>query len=213
VVAAADFGRVSVDTREKIMAVAERLFAEKNFLQVSIRDIVKEAGVNLGAINYHFGSKEELIFSIIQRRIHAVNDERLRRLSALEESGSYAVSDVIRAFMEPPFELAKELSSDQCFARLFGQINAGLDPALKQRIYAEFEPTIRQFLIVLKSTVPALSPEKLKRYMFFSIGSMAFTLMNSSIPNSLEVQASSEPELTVLCEELVQFVCAGLTHG
>ena len=48
-------------TRACILDVAEDLFAEQGFDRVSIRDITKQARVNLAAINYHFGGKEDLI--------------------------------------------------------------------------------------------------------------------------------------------------------
>ena len=46
--------------KERILDVAERLFADFGFPVTSLRDITREAGVNLAAVNYHFGSKEAL---------------------------------------------------------------------------------------------------------------------------------------------------------
>lgn len=54
-----------VGTKEKILEIAAELFAEKGFDGVSIRDITKAAGANLGAVTYHFGSKEGLFGEII----------------------------------------------------------------------------------------------------------------------------------------------------
>src|SRR6478735_4940477 len=48
-------------TRSAILAAAERLYADRGFGDVTLRDIVAEANVNLAAVNYHFGSKDELI--------------------------------------------------------------------------------------------------------------------------------------------------------
>jgi AcrR family transcriptional regulator len=49
------------DTKKRILDAAERLFAREGFHSTSLRMLTKEAGVNLAAVNYHFGSKEELI--------------------------------------------------------------------------------------------------------------------------------------------------------
>jgi AcrR family transcriptional regulator len=46
----------SDQTRSAILAAAERLYADRGFGDVTLRDIVAEAGVNLAAVNYHFGS-------------------------------------------------------------------------------------------------------------------------------------------------------------
>ena len=49
------------ETREKILDAAEALFAEHGFEGASMRMITARAGVNLAAVNYHFGSKENLL--------------------------------------------------------------------------------------------------------------------------------------------------------
>ena len=45
------------DTKSRLLRVAERLFAEHGFDGVSVRQLTAAAGVNLAAVNYHFGSK------------------------------------------------------------------------------------------------------------------------------------------------------------
>jgi len=52
-------------TRQRILVVAERLFAERGIGFVSVRDITTEARANTAAINYHFGSKDGLLEAII----------------------------------------------------------------------------------------------------------------------------------------------------
>ena len=62
-------GQVSENTtRERILDVAERLFAERGFDATSLRNITTDAAVNLAAVNYHFGSKDELILAALKRR-------------------------------------------------------------------------------------------------------------------------------------------------
>ena len=53
-----------MDTKEKILDAAERLFAEHGFASTSMRDITTEADVNLAAVNYHFGSKLALLQAV-----------------------------------------------------------------------------------------------------------------------------------------------------
>ena len=60
----------NTDTKTKILDVAEKLFAEVGIHATSIRKIVKEAGVNVASLHYHFGSKEAVIHQIITRRLH-----------------------------------------------------------------------------------------------------------------------------------------------
>lgn len=80
-------------TRALILDAAERLYAERGFGEVTLRDIVAAAGVNLAAVNYHFGSKDELIAELFVTRGIATNRERLAELKAAEEAGN-GVADV-----------------------------------------------------------------------------------------------------------------------
>src|SRR6201996_8625434 len=93
----------SDQTRTAILAAAERLYADRGFGDVTLRDIVAEANVNLAAVNYHFGSKDELIAELFVTRSLALNRERLRELRAAEDRGNgrTSVSEVLRALVAP----------------------------------------------------------------------------------------------------------------
>ncbi|WP_315737572.1 MULTISPECIES: TetR/AcrR family transcriptional regulator [unclassified Bradyrhizobium] len=90
-------------TRTAILIAAERLYAERGFSDVTLRDIVAEANVNLAAVNYHFGSKDELIAELFVTRSIALNRERLRELRAAEDAGGGRadISDILRALVGP----------------------------------------------------------------------------------------------------------------
>jgi AcrR family transcriptional regulator len=74
-------------TRAAILRAAERLYADRGFADVTLRDIVAAADVNLAAVNYHFGSKDELIAELFVTRSLATNRERLNELKAAETAG------------------------------------------------------------------------------------------------------------------------------
>ena len=79
---------MATDTKKRILDTAEGLFAEHGFPATSMRDITNAAGVNLAAINYHFGSKESLLIAVLQRRTLPINIARLSRLDALEAAAA-----------------------------------------------------------------------------------------------------------------------------
>ena len=92
------------DTKTRILDVAEELFGEQGLDRVSIRDITKKAQVNLAAIYYHFGSKEDLIAAVFERRVVPVNEARLAALDAVEKAaGKKApkLEDILEAFIRP----------------------------------------------------------------------------------------------------------------
>src|SRR5438067_208004 len=74
----------SLGTKSRILDAAERLFLEHGFEATSLRQLTAAAGVNLAAVNYHFGSKEELFQAVLTRRLDPVNQERIDLLTKLE---------------------------------------------------------------------------------------------------------------------------------
>src|SRR5579864_1696479 len=96
-----------IDTKQRILDTAERLIAEQGYAATSLRHIIGEAGVNLAAVHYHFGSKEDLLDELILRKAAAVNGERLALLERFEAQaggGAVAVEKVLAAFFEPMIE-------------------------------------------------------------------------------------------------------------
>ena len=93
----------SDQTRSAILAAAERLYADRGFGDVTLRDIVAEANVNLAAVNYHFGSKDELIAELFVTRSIQTNRERLNELKLAEEKGSgrASIEEILRALVGP----------------------------------------------------------------------------------------------------------------
>src|SRR5271168_2554371 len=91
-------------TKAQVLTAAERLFALNGLRNVSVRDITAEAGVNLASVNYHFGSKDALLFEIFRRRTAELNRERARMLHEASDraGGKPAVREILRALFEPP---------------------------------------------------------------------------------------------------------------
>ena len=77
-----------VATKDRILDAAESLFMEHGFEATSLRSITAAAGVNLAAVNYHFGSKEELFQAVLTRRLDPMNQERVDLLTALEREAA-----------------------------------------------------------------------------------------------------------------------------
>src|SRR5499427_5778412 len=79
-----------VATKDRILDAAEALFMEHGFEATSLRSITAAAGVNLAAVNYHFGSKEELFQAVLTRRLDPMNQERVDLLTRLENEAAPA---------------------------------------------------------------------------------------------------------------------------
>ena len=77
-----------IDTRLRILDAAELLFTQHGFEGTTLRQITGAAEVNLAAVNYHFGSKEELIREVFRRRLTWLNQQRLQELDRLEAAAA-----------------------------------------------------------------------------------------------------------------------------
>src|SRR4051794_38249855 len=95
-------------TKAAVFNAAERLFALHGFQNVSVRDITAEAHVNLASVNYHFGSKDALLFEIFRRRTSELNRERARMLheANARHDGKPPVRDILEAYFAPPLRWA-----------------------------------------------------------------------------------------------------------
>src|SRR6185436_7582103 len=113
-----------INTKQKILSTAERLFAQKGYTATSMRQIISKAGVNLAAIHYHFGSKEELLDELVQRKAVPVNTERLALLEAAKRAANgqpLQVEEILEALFRP---MATVASQNDQFVRLMGRLYA-----------------------------------------------------------------------------------------
>ncbi len=94
------------DIKERILNAAERIFEEQGLEAVSLRAVTSEAGVNIAAVNYHFGSKAALLKAMTQRFFTSVNAEQLQRLAVLEgRERGVTVTELLLAYAAPIFAL------------------------------------------------------------------------------------------------------------
>src|SRR4051812_7971189 len=133
-----------IATRSRILDVAEDLFGERGLDRVSIRDITRKANVNLAAINYHFGSKKDLIAAVFERRVVPVNKARLAALDVVEKAaGKRApkLEDILEAFIRPAIpSSAEDATGGAAFSKLFGRCLSEPSPDVEALLKKQFEP-------------------------------------------------------------------------
>jgi AcrR family transcriptional regulator len=162
------------ETQERILDTAERLIGEQGYDSTSLRQIIAEAGVNLAAVHYHFGSKEELLDAVVMRKVGPVNEARLAELDKVEReagNGRLDVEKVLGAFFYPTAAVA---GRNPQFVRLMGRIHA--EGMMSQLVQKHFRPTTGRFLAALRRALPELPPEELMWRVHFMVGAMAHTM-------------------------------------
>ncbi|HWW47491.1 MAG TPA: TetR/AcrR family transcriptional regulator [Xanthobacteraceae bacterium] len=145
-------------TRLAILTAAERLYADHSFGDVTLRDIVSEAQVNLAAVNYHFGSKDELIAELYVSRSIALNRERLAELKAAEEAGNgrAEIRDVIRALVGPPLRGCLDPDRQRsAAARFMIRASAESVPVIR-KIKTREIGHLRQFAEAMQRSLPEM---------------------------------------------------------
>ena len=192
------------DTKEKILDTAERLIGEQGYSATSLRHIIAQAGVNLAAVHYHFGSKEDLLDAVVARKAAPVNDARLAWLERVEAeagNGPLQVERVLESFFLPTVEVAIR---NPGFVRLMGQMLAeGMLPRIVEK---HFQPTGLRFVGALRRAVPELPQEELMWRIHFMVGAMAHTMCRAPIfPELAGDVTNMEPRL----KRLVTFLAAG----
>ena len=188
------------ETREKILDAAEFLFGQSGYAATSLRHIIAEAGVNLAAIHYHFGSKQDLLDQVILRKVGKVNESRLRMLEQFEAEaapGTVSVEKVLEAFIAPAILIEKSPE----FIKLMGRVHTeGLMPEIARR---HFQPLIDRFFSALRLAMPDASPEELVWKSHFALGAMAHTL---TVRPAVRTAPESASEVV---RRLVSFLSAG----
>ena len=177
---------VITNTRERVLDVAEQLFAQRGLDAVSIRDITSAASVNLGAINYHFRTKEKLISEVIARRIHPLTNERLCALERLERAGGNP-PPTLEAVLEVIFRPAVEQSMDPkrggtTFGKLMARCLVEPHPAVEAVLRTDFDEVVKRFDTALMRVMPELTAEDVFWRMHLLIGALHQSLLMMDRP-------------------------------
>ncbi len=170
------------DTKTKIIKSAEELFAIDGFHHTSLRTITAKAGVNLAAVNYHFGSKEALLEAIFDQHLGPLNDIRIERMEEVaaraEKSGQQPeVEEVLRCFIEPTLALLHNDSGSGHFRMLVGRSFSDPDQTVRQLFLGKIRAVLELLLDLLCQALPHRSREAVSLKLHFALGAMSHTLI------------------------------------
>ncbi|HVM98865.1 MAG TPA: TetR/AcrR family transcriptional regulator [Caulobacteraceae bacterium] len=158
-------------TKAQVLAAAERLFALNGFQNVSVRDITAEAGVNLASVNYHFGSKDQLLFEIFRRRTAELNRDRARMLHETTDKhdGKPPVREILRALFEPPMRWSRPDSERRISVQFIIRARSEGTEAMREVLRTDVSH-LRRFADALMAARPELPPEDVYWRLHFCLG-------------------------------------------
>jgi AcrR family transcriptional regulator len=204
------------ETNERILDVAEALFMEHGFEATSLRAITAAADVNLAAVNYHFGSKEELFQSVLTRRLDPMNQRRLELLTRFEAEVApkpLPCDRILSALLIPALKLARDPQrGGSNFLRLLGRAYADPAPFIRRLLSEQYAEMITRFKSAFARALPHLPRKELSWRLHFIMGALSYTLAGT---DALKLIAELNPHETtndeILLRRLGPFLLAGLT--
>lgn len=200
----------TIDTKTQILDVAERLIAERGFSATTLRNIVSEADVNLAAVHYHFGSKEELLRAVVHRMAAPIIKRQLEMLNRLKaKTDAPSVEDILTVFLTPPFELiAGDERNGMLRARFMGRCQSEPEP-VQSIARGEFSSSLEPFLDILQRVLPEQSRSQLDWKMDLVVASLIRVQIKAGTPNAL-LKSGKPQDIQATISKLVTFLAGGM---
>lgn len=197
-------------TRERILDVAERLFASAGFDAVSMRQVGTEADVPFALVSYHFGSKLGLYKAVFKRRSGVITIQRIDQLRGIRLDGDIRdnLMQISKALVEPLLFL-QESESGRIFTQLLAR--EVQDPVEGGRGIVEeyFDPIAVVTIDLLRRVVPTVPEDRLYWAYTFAVGTLSTNLARTGRIERLSggLCHADQPDLI---ERLDHYIAGGL---
>ena len=196
-------------TKDRILGAAEELFAQFGFAGTSLRQVTSRADVNIAAVNYHFGSKENLVNEVFRRRMDEMSAQRLSQLRSAVAQSPCELEAVLGAFVAPALALAQDRHGGGAFIRVIARAYAEKNDSLRRFLSDQYGHVLREFAKAIAGCVPALSKEELYWRLDFLSGALTYAMADFGMikrPSGVSEAAHRERA----ARELIRFAAAGL---
>jgi len=202
-----------LDTRERLIHVAIRLFAERGIDGVSTRDITTAANANSAAIGYHFGSKENLVRAVFQSLAGPMNRTRLDALAAYERTvgpdAPLEIEEVARCLIEPALRAASNPNLDAHYVGRLLALARTLPASWITQVLAEqYDEVFERFVSAFQRALSNESYETVCWRYDFLVGSVlhAVSYFDGRSRIGRVTQGRCDPnDVDSVIQELIQF--------
>ena len=195
-------------TKQRILGAAEELFARHGFAGASLRQVTSAAHVNLAAVNYHFGSKENLINEVFRRRLDSLNSERLTALAQARAKPHYGLEDTLDAFVRPALALTGNDQGGAAFVRVLARAYAEQNDRLRKFLHDNYSHVLKEFVADFGRFLPTLDKQEL--YWRVDIVSGALTYAMADFGVIKRRGGTDQQHRDLAAQHLVKFAAAGL---
>jgi AcrR family transcriptional regulator len=196
-------------TKDRILGAAEELFAQHGFGGTSLRQVTSRADVNIAAVNYHFGSKENLINEVFRRRMDEMSRRRLELLAEARNASPGALEPLLAAFIEPALALARDRQGGVAFIRVIARAYAEKNDGLRKILSEQYGHVLREFAKAIAECVPQLDKEQLYWRLDFLAGALSYAMSEFGLIKR-PATVSEVAHRKRAAEELIRFAAAGI---
>jgi len=203
---------LSMSTKNKILDAAENLFADKGFNGTSLREITSQAEVNLAAVNYHFGSKKELIKAVMSRYMNELSPRLELALTQVCDTDSPSLIDVFSAFIDPLLSLNEfKDNGTSNFLQLLGRGYTDSQGFLRWFLTTQYPEVIDNFVLAVQKAYPELTAEEMFWRLHFTMGTVVFTMSSSdALIDIAKSDFERNLQISDVIRNVIPYVAAGV---
>lgn len=197
-------------SRQKLLASAEKLFAERGFNGVSVRDVAGAAGVNSALVAYYFGNKCGLLSAVYLRHCKPLNQERMRLLREYNRApGGPALEQILEAFLRPALAISPGSDGQSEFTRLRAILSGENSTLLEEVIKENFDRPAQLFIDALAHCLTHLRREDVFWRFHFMLGTLYHTGTHAFRLRSLSGGSCDPCGAEDCLRQLIPFLAAG----
>lgn len=209
----------SPGNEEKILDVAEELFAVQGIHSVSMREVARLAEVDAALPAYYFGNKSGLLESVFKRRAEALNDDKLLALAEYEQAAgkNLAIEGAIEAYIRPIIQ--RSIDGGVGWKRYFNltaQMNyvTGWDADEVAQLSSEiicryFDPVVLRLIGIIKKVIPGVDDRELYWAYHMMSGSLTLSLSETGRIDRLSNGLCRSTDIEALVARFVPYAAGG----
>jgi len=203
-----------LDTSQSIVRAAEVLFAENGFAETTVRQITAKAGVNLAAVNYHFGSKKGLVQAVAEKFLgplcEQIESSLAERLSASDHR--VTLEEALEILMRSLLMVNRD--NDQAlavFMRLLDLAYMKNQEDLRDFLVDRYGQRFQELVRIVREDAAPMEEDEFFWRLHFLLGSITFTLSNYQTISALEKREFQRDDAAV--EEVLHRMIPVLAAG
>lgn len=202
------------DTKTRILDAAEKLFAERGFSETSLRLITSKAEVNLASVNYHFGSKKELIRAVLARYLDVFMPAAANEITRLHVAPTQAsLDDIFGSLIAPLLELNKlRTEGTTIFLQLLGRGYIESQGHLRWFITTHYGQHLATFVKAVSNSAPHIPPAEMFWRLHFTLGTIVFAMGSADALNEIAAAEFGEHnDIEAVLRKVIPYMAAGVS--